>query len=98
MKEVTLYICDTCGAQFYSRESCAEHEVKCYPCNKCKHQYFVYGCEEECDYRRRRKCNGSDERSLNFKAKFFPYEDSNLERIKRGEGIPPLNKNIIGDY
>ena len=93
MKKVILYICDYCGEEFLSREYCAEHEAECYPCSKCQHQYFVYGCEEECDYRRKGKCNGLDKMHSNFKAKFFPYEESNLERIKRGEGIPPLNPN-----
>lgn len=70
-----MYACDVCSALFSNREECRIHEKECYPCNKCQHQYFVYGCEETCDYRDRKECTGDDCRSSLFKAKFLDTEE-----------------------
>ena len=75
MKEKTIYMCDSCSKMFYDKDECRKHEIDCYPCNRCQHQYFVYGCEETCDYWNRNECVGrkSDNAEL-FRAKFL-YND-----------------------
>ena len=51
MKEIKLYLCDKCGAEFRKKRHCEQHEKECNikNCYNCKHWRWVYGCELNCD-------------------------------------------------
>lgn len=69
----TIYKCDTCGQEFKSSKECmmceASHmvpvdRVKCMimfncgnVCDYCDHSYYVYGCEQDCEYKDCRHSN-----------------------------------------
>lgn len=44
------YICSLCGAEFKSKELAMLHDKTCDKCKTCKHSYYVYGCEFNCEY------------------------------------------------
>jgi hypothetical protein len=62
----TIYKCDTCGREFKSPKECKMCEVshmstvdriKCLimfncgnVCDYCDNSYYVYGCEQDCEY------------------------------------------------
>ena len=49
MKEVIYYQCEYCLATFSTKIGCVEHEKDYHKCPRCKHSYYVYGCELNCD-------------------------------------------------
>ena len=57
MKKITLYICGKCGEEFRRPSVCLHHEAKCKAqnCECCKHAYYVYGCELNCELLNRRE-------------------------------------------
>ena len=85
----TIYKCDTCGLEFKSPKECRMCEVshmapvdriKCLimlscgnVCDYCDHSYYVYGCEQDCEYKDCRYSN-------NYKD-FIPTEPLHDKRI-----------------
>ena len=60
MKKISIYICDHCGEEFRSKRVCAAHEKNCDigNCYQCKHAYWAYGCEFNCELLNNgKKCN-----------------------------------------
>ena len=69
----TIYKCDTCGREFKSPKECRMCEVshmapvdriKCLimlncgnVCDYCDNSYYVYGCEQDCEYKDCRHSN-----------------------------------------
>lgn len=51
MKEITVvkYQCDFCKKKFNTKSDCKFHERSIHKCPNCKHVYYVYGCEQECE-------------------------------------------------
>ena len=61
-----IYKCEVCGREFNSPLDCGHHEeshfsgsskIKCELylqgedlCDYCEHSYYVYGCEQDCNY------------------------------------------------
>ena len=46
--KVTRYKCSYCSKVFESPYVCDWHEKETHLCPKCKHSYYVYGCERNC--------------------------------------------------
>ena len=58
MKEITLYVCEGCGAEFRKKSHCKEHIIVCQRCPECVHAYYVYGCELNCELKNNgKRCN-----------------------------------------
>jgi len=62
----TIYKCDICEREFGSSYLCQSHEASHFdgverikyelhirgkePCDYCANSYYVYGCEQDCEY------------------------------------------------
>lgn len=88
----TIYRCDKCGKEFDTSLACTAHEMshsgeytnlKYYLlntindiCDYCKHSYYVYGCEQDCQYK---DCNWN-----NHYKDFIPVEPLHNKRASGG--------------
>ena len=51
---IVKWKCTYCGELFDTYYWCREHEIEKHLCATCKHAYYVYGCELNCELK---KCN-----------------------------------------
>lgn len=50
---INKYRCSYCHKEFNSFSEAFDHEKKCHKCNTCTNAYYVYGCDIECDYKKK---------------------------------------------
>lgn len=88
----TIYKCDVCGKEFGSAVLCMHHEAAHFDgverikyelsaqgeevCDYCKNSYYVYGCEQDCNYNDCAYCNNHKD--------FVPVEPFHNKRAHGG--------------
>ena len=80
-----LYKCDKCKRIYETPDEAVQCELECSgwgkevahiiglaldPCDYCKHAYYVYGCEFDCEYYRKKECGGEFVKTVDQYPKF----------------------------